>query len=81
MAQMQSPPKMVYDDQGHLVEVILSAEDFRTCLRSLAAESDWEALPSHLQDAMDRMLIDDVRGEEDSATDLEAVFAEESSKG
>ncbi|NKQ34454.1 MAG: hypothetical protein HF973_02440 [Chloroflexi bacterium] len=77
MILMTNPPKMVYDDSGQLVEVILSAKDYRAYLRALASESDWETLPKFLQDAIDRMLIDDVRHEKDMAVDLEDVLAEE----
>ena len=73
MVHIQHPPKLVYDDTGCLVEVILSAEDFIDYLRSLAAESDWETLPEHLQDAIDRMLIDEVCAEKATALNLEAL--------
>jgi hypothetical protein len=66
---------MVYDNTGQLIEVILSAEDYLAYLRVVAAEADWEALPPHLQDAIDRFLIDDVRGERESAFDLESVLS------
>ncbi len=75
MPQIQAPPKMVYDNGGDLVEVILSADDFRTYLRTLNTEADWESLPRHLQDAVDRLLIDEVRGEKDQALALDAVLA------
>ena len=75
MVLIQHPPKLVYDDAGHLVEVILSAEDFLAYLRKVAAETDWETLPAHLQDAIDRMLIDEVRAEKEMAFDLDAVLA------
>ncbi len=77
MVLMTNPPKMVYDDAGQLVEVILSAEDYRAYLRALASQSDWEVLPEFLQDAIDRMLIDEVRHEKDMAVDLEDVLADE----
>ena len=71
MVLMEKPPKLVYAESGQLVEVILSAQDYVAYLRTLAAHADWEALPQHLQDALDRLLIDDVRGEKESAVDLE----------
>ncbi len=77
MVLITNPPKMVYDDSGQLVEVILSADDYRAYLRDLASESDWEALPEFLQDAIDRMLIDEVRHEKELAVDLEDVLADE----
>ncbi|VAW40535.1 hypothetical protein MNBD_CHLOROFLEXI01-2349 [hydrothermal vent metagenome] len=79
MVLMESPPKLVYDDSGHLVEVILLAEDYMAYLRNLAAEADWETLPPHLQDAIDRLLIDDVRSEKEDAIDLETLFADSAS--
>ena len=74
MVLIKHPPKFIYDDNGHLVEVILSAEDFMAYLRAIVAEEDWETLPVYLQDAVDRLLIDDVRIEKDSALDLETVL-------
>jgi hypothetical protein len=79
MVFMENPPKLVYDDSGRLIEVILSAEDYLTYLRGLAAEADWETLPPHLQDAIDRLLIDDVRSEKEDAIDLETLFADSAS--
>ncbi|MFQ5631314.1 MAG: hypothetical protein ACE5I1_21285 [bacterium] len=61
MLKIEKALKLVYDDSGRLIEVILSANDFLTYLRSLANETDWESLPDYLQDAVDRMLIDEVR--------------------
>ncbi len=75
MQVIQAPPKMVYNSGGDLVEVILSADDFRTYLRNLNAEADWESLPLYLQDAIDRLLIDEVRGEKKQALGLDAVLA------
>ena len=76
MILIEHPPKMVYDDAGRLIEVILSAEDFRAYLRSLLNEADWETLPKYLQDAIDLLLIDEVRHEKETARDLKAVLAE-----
>ncbi len=61
MVIMANPPKLVYNDEGRLIEVILSAEDYLAYLRGVMAEEDWETLPPHLQDAIDLMLIDEVR--------------------
>ena len=63
MVLMTNPPKLVYDESGRLIEVILTAGDYLAYLRSIVDEMDWESLPVHLQDAIDRMLIDDVRNE------------------
>jgi len=76
MVLMENPPKLVYDDKGRLIEVILSAEDYLTYLRGVAAEEDWDSLPAHLQDAIDRMLIDEVRSENEEAIDLEVLLAD-----
>jgi len=77
MVVIENPPKMVYDDAGHLVEVILSAEDYLAYLRTVAAEADWAALPTYLQDAVDRMLIDEVRAEKVAVFDLDVVLADD----
>ena len=44
-------------------------EDYLAYLRGVAAEEDWESLPSHLQDAIDRMLIDEVRSAKEETVD------------
>ena len=75
MIFIENPPKLVYDDSGQLIEVILSAEDYLAYLQSLATEADWEALPPHLQDAIDRFLVDEVRSEKGDAIDLETLLA------
>ncbi len=79
MVFLKHAPKMVYNDTGRLVEVIVSAEDFQAYLHAIMAEEDWETLPTHLQDAIDRMLIDKVRGEKDTACDLNTVLADDES--
>lgn len=75
MVLLQHPFKMVYDESDSLVEVILSADDFLAYLRSIMVESDWETLPAPLQDAIDRMLIDEIRAEKETALDLDIVLA------
>ena len=77
MVAFQQPPKMVYDESGELVEVILSARDFKSYLRDLAQEEDWETLPDFLQDAIDLLLIEEVRHEKEGALDLDAVLGGE----
>lgn len=72
-----NPPKMVYDDKGQLVEVILSAEEYISYLRSVTKDVDWETLPPHVQDAVDQLLINEVRSEKESALSLDAILAEE----
>lgn len=63
----QATPKLVYDNQGLLIEVILSADDYRAYLSTLAHDADWETLPAHLQDAVDLFLVDEVRSQERDA--------------
>lgn len=75
MVLIQSPPKLVYDGRGKLIEVIVQADDYISYLRALDAEADWDSLPEHLQDAIDRMLIDEVRAEKSDAVELDAVLA------
>ena len=74
MLVIETPPKLVYNEIGQLVEVIWSAEDYRAYLQAVAAEMDWERLPAYLQDAIDRLLVDEVRGQKADALDLEAVL-------
>ena len=62
--------------QAASLRLFLSAEDFRVYLRSLLNEADWETLPKYLQDAIDLLLIDEVRDEKDNARDLKAVLAD-----
>ena len=76
MVIMAKPPKLFYDDEGNLIEVILSAEDYLAYIRGVAAEEDWESLPPHIQDAIDRMLIDEVRHAGEETSDLEALLAD-----
>lgn len=74
MLTLSHPPKLIYDESGSLVEVILSADDYLTYIRSVARDSDWETLPEHIQDAVDRLLIDEVRSEKDAAVALETLL-------
>ncbi len=74
MVPPQASPKLVYDQHGTLIEVILAARDFRAYLRTLAEHADWQALPPNLQDAIDHLMIDEVRDEKDEAIGLEAAF-------
>lgn len=69
---IKDPLKMVSDDRGELVEVIITAADFKVYLQSLITTSDWELLPEHVQDAADRLLIDEVRHEKEDAALLSA---------
>ncbi len=57
-------PRRVYDDSGEIIEVILDYQDYRLLLKKLADEIDWEKLPSHLQDAVDAILIEEAESED-----------------
>jgi hypothetical protein len=72
-----NPPKMVFDERGQLVEVIVRAEDFQAYLRTVLQDTDWEDLPESWQDAVDRLLIDDVRGERADTISLDEVLADD----
>jgi hypothetical protein len=63
VAAFHIPPKMVHNDQGEIVEVILSYDDYKTFLRFLANYVDWELLPSYLQDAVHHLLAEEARAE------------------
>ena len=54
----------------------MSFEDYPTYLRAIATEEDWEALPAHLQDAIDLLLIDEVRSANKDTFDLEALLTD-----
>lgn len=77
MTLMENPPKLVYDSAGHLIEVIFSADDYRAYLRDLVQDSDWETLPAHLQDAIDQLMIEEVRNEKEDAVDLDSILSNE----
>jgi hypothetical protein len=57
------PPKMVPNDRGETVEVILSYNEYRAFLRFLADYVDWASLPGYLQDAIDHLLAEEARAE------------------
>jgi hypothetical protein len=75
MVLIQAPPKLVYDGRGKLVEVIVQADDYIAYVKALAKEADWESLPEHLQDAVDRLLVDEVRSEKNDTVDLDVMLA------
>ena len=77
MASPLHAPKMVFDEHDRLVEVIVSAEDFRTYLRSVIGDTPWDELPPPLQDAVDRLLIEDVRSETPDAVDVAELLADD----
>ncbi|NJN93176.1 MAG: hypothetical protein HC875_03320 [Anaerolineales bacterium] len=72
------PPKMVQNDRGEIVEVILSYADYQTFLRFLADNVDWELLPKYLQDAVDHLLAEEAKAEQgdDPPKALAEVLAE-----
>lgn len=69
-------PRWVYDDSGEIVEVILDYRDYRTLLRKLAKETDWETLPRHLQDAIDAMLMEEAEAEGGEVRPLRKLLQE-----
>jgi len=73
---LSTPPRLVSDEKGRTVEVILGYEDYRSLLRLVARHADWEALPPHLQDAIDNVLADDALAEEGQAIPLRQALAE-----
>jgi len=74
----QVPPKIVHNDRGEKVEVILSYKDYEGFLRFLADYVDWELLPGFLQDAVDGLLVDEAKAEQgdEPPTPLDEVLAE-----
>ena len=63
IAAFRVPPKMVHNDRGETVEVILSYDEYKAFLRFLANYVDWESLPGYLQDAIDHLLAEEARAE------------------
>ncbi len=74
MVIFQHPVKLVHDDSGRLLEVIIAAEDFIAYLQYLAAETDWERLPEHLRDLIDGMIIDEILSERGEPLDLDTTL-------
>ncbi len=75
-AVFHMPPKMVQNDRGEIVEVILSYADYKAFLHFLAEYVDWESLPSYLQDAVDHLLAEEAKieqGDEPPTPLLEAL--------
>lgn len=64
------PPWLVHDEGGHLLSVVLSYEDYKRFLRLLADHADWETLPTHLRDAVDRLLAEEALAEPGPAQPL-----------
>ena len=58
------PPKMVHNERGETVEVILNYEDYKGFLQLLADYVDWEAMPGYLQDMVDHVLAEEARLEQ-----------------
>ena len=73
---LKRPPRFVQSDQGDVVEVILSYEDYERFLRILAAHADWETLPPYLQDAIDRVLANDAKAEAGAPRSLRELLRE-----
>jgi hypothetical protein len=70
------PPKIVHNDRGERVEVILSYEDYETFLHFLADHVDWELLPGFMQDAVDHMLAEEARAEPGESIPLREAMRE-----
>lgn len=72
---LSSPPRLVSDANGQVVEVILDYADFKHFLRVLARHADWEMLPPYLQDAIDNLLADEALAEEGAAIPIRQALA------
>lgn len=71
------PPRTIQDENGEVVGVVLSQDDYRLFLRVLASHADWETLPTYLQDAIDNMLADEALAEGGEPRPLRALLAQE----
>lgn len=75
--ELTYPPRTIQDEEGEVVEVIVSRHDYWLFLRALAAYADWETLPPYLQDAVDNMLADEALAEGGEPRALRDLLAEE----
>ena len=71
------PPRTIQDEHGEVVGIVLSQDDYRLFLRVLATHTDWESLPSYLQDAIDNMLADEALAEGGHPHPLRAFLVQE----
>jgi hypothetical protein len=71
------PPRIVQDEHGEVVGVVLSQSDYRLFLRVLASYADWDTLPPYLQDAIDNMLADEALAEGEKPRPLRELLAQE----
>jgi hypothetical protein len=76
IAAFRIPPKMVHNDRGETVEVILSYDEYKAFLRFLADYVDWESLPGYLQDAIDHLLAEEARAEPGESISLRKALRE-----
>jgi hypothetical protein len=72
---LSSPPRLVSDENGQVVGVILNYADYEQFLRILARHADWETLPPYLQDAIDNLLAEEAIAEEGPAIPLRQALA------
>jgi hypothetical protein len=75
-AVVSAPPRLVSDEKGQIVEVILGYEEYRNLLRLLAKHADWDTLSPSIQDAIDNFLADEALAEEGEAIPLRQALAE-----
>ena len=75
-AVVSAPPRLVSDEKGQIVEVILGYEEYRNLLRLLAKHADWDTLSPPIQDAIDNFLADEAMAEEGEAIPLRQALAE-----
>jgi hypothetical protein len=71
--QLLHPPRFVQNEQGEIVDVLVSYDDYRRFLRTLAAHADWDALPAYLQDAIDHLLAEEAKAEAGASRPLRAL--------
>jgi hypothetical protein len=76
IAAFRVPPKMVHNDRGETVEVILSYDEYKAFLRFLADYVDWASLPGYLQDAIDHLLAEEARAEPGKSIPLRKALRE-----
>lgn len=67
------PPRTIHNENGDWSGVILSVADYQNFLRLLMKHSDWDSLPTYLQDAIDNLLADEAEQESHETISLGSV--------
>ena len=73
---LSRPPRLVSDQGGNVVEVILDYRNYTRYLRLLAEHADWDALPPYLQDAINNVLAEEAASEVRDSVPLAHILSQ-----